>query len=103
MWEATVWEVPWPTITCRFLFDFSPLCVFKCVYNMQVCIYQEYQCLPCSLGFHLQDILCMPRVYCEKMKRRKHVIDQYPNTKKVAAWLVGRYKLTIMKLLMLIF
>ena len=38
----------------------------------------------------------MPRVYCEKMKRRKHVIDQYPNTKKVAAWLVGRYKLTIM-------
>ena len=34
----------------------------------------------------------MPRVYCEKMKRRKHVIDQYPNTKKVAAWLVGRYK-----------
>ena len=46
------------------------------------------------LGFPLQDILCMPRVYCEKMKRRKHVIDQYPNTKKVAAWLVGRYQLT---------
>ena len=44
------------------------------------------------MGFHFQDILCMPRVYCEKMKRRKHVIDQYPNTKKVAAWLVGRYR-----------
>merc|ERR1712088_40290 len=40
--------------------------------------------------YNMQDILCMPRVYCEKMKRRKHVIDQYPNTKKVAAWLVGR-------------
>ena len=44
------------------------------------------------MRFHQQDILCMPRVYCEKMKRRKHVIDQYPNTKKVAAWLVGRYR-----------
>jgi len=40
--------------------------------------------------YNMQDILCMPRVYCEKMKRRKHVIDQYPNTKKVASWLVGR-------------
>ena len=40
--------------------------------------------------YNMQDLLCMPRMYCEKLKRRKHVIDQYPNTKKVAAWLVGR-------------
>lgn len=40
--------------------------------------------------YDMHDLLCMPRMYCEKLKRRKHVIDQYPNTKKVATWIVGR-------------
>jgi len=36
------------------------------------------------------DILCLPRSYCEEWKSRKHLIDEYPNIKAVAKWLLNR-------------
>ena len=61
--EATVWEAPWPTTTCRFVFDFSPLCLFKCVYNMQVCITKNINI--CHLTFlHcvFSNVFVLPRI-----------------------------------------
>ena len=42
-----------------------------------------------ALEYNINDILCIPRNYCEKMKRKKYLLDQYPMAKKVAALLAG--------------
>lgn len=41
------------------------------------------------LEYSMSDILCMPRNYCEKLKRKKYLIDQYPNVKMVASLAAG--------------
>ena len=41
------------------------------------------------LEYNMSDILCMPRNYCEKLKRKKYLIDQYPNVKMVASLVAG--------------
>jgi hypothetical protein len=32
----------------------------------------------------------LARNYCEKVKRNKNIIDGFPNTKKVAMWVLER-------------
>jgi len=41
--------------------------------------------------YDMGDILCMPRNYCEKLQRKKYLIDQYPNMKIVASWMASKY------------
>eukprot|EP00092_Neocalanus_flemingeri_P047877 GFUD01054404.1.p1 GENE.GFUD01054404.1~~GFUD01054404.1.p1 ORF type:complete len:519 (-),score=150.78 GFUD01054404.1:91-1647(-) len=41
------------------------------------------------LEYNMSDILCMPRNYCEKLKRNKYLIDQYPTVKMAASLLAG--------------
>jgi hypothetical protein len=43
------------------------------------------------LEYDMDDILCMPRNYCEKLQRKKYLIDQYPNMKLVASWMAEKY------------
>jgi len=43
------------------------------------------------VDYDMRDILCMPRNYCEKLQRKKYLIDQYPNMKTVASWLAKKY------------
>jgi len=43
------------------------------------------------LDYSMGDILCMPRNYCEKLKRKKFLIDQYPHMKTVATWMADKY------------
>merc|ERR1712071_88617 len=45
-----------------------------------------------SLGsLHLkEDLLCLPRRYCEEWKTSKHLIDHYPNIKAAGRWIVNR-------------
>ena len=38
-----------------------------------------------ALDYNINDILCIPRNYCETMKRKKYMIDQYPTIKKIAS------------------
>jgi len=40
--------------------------------------------------FDTQSLLCLPRLYCEKMKRGADWMDQFPNTKLVGRWLVKK-------------
>ena len=42
-------------------------------------------------GLSVDDILCLPRQYCDKLKAQKHLLDQYPNMKTVAAWMTEKY------------
>merc|ERR1719206_328877 len=35
-----------------------------------------------ALEYDINDILCIPRNYCETMKRKKYMLDQYPTIKK---------------------
>ena len=37
------------------------------------------------LNYNVNDIRCIPRTYCEQLKRKKHMIDEYPLVKKVAS------------------
>jgi len=41
-----------------------------------------------ALEYDINDILCIPRNYCETMKRKKYMLDQYPTIKKIASFLV---------------
>merc|ERR1719445_149136 len=41
------------------------------------------------LDYNMNDILCIPRNYCEKMKRKKYMLDQYPTVKNIAAVVAG--------------
>ena len=41
------------------------------------------------LEYNMSDILCIPRNYCEKLKRKKYMIDQYPKVKMVASMMAG--------------
>ncbi|XP_023328879.1 uncharacterized protein LOC111701705 [Eurytemora carolleeae] len=34
--------------------------------------------------------LCLPRHFCEKMKRNKHILDEFQNTKKIGRWTIDR-------------
>jgi len=43
------------------------------------------------LEYTMGDILCMPRNYCEKLKKKKYLIDQYPHMKTVATWMAEKY------------
>ena len=40
-----------------------------------------------AIEYDINDILCIPRKYCEKMKRRKSVLDQYPTIKRIGSLL----------------
>ena len=42
-----------------------------------------------ALEYDINDILCMPRNYCETMKRKKYILDQFPTIKKIASSLAG--------------
>jgi len=42
------------------------------------------------LDFNPSDVLCLPRLYCEKMKSKKEAIDGFINTKKAAVWILDR-------------
>jgi len=37
-----------------------------------------------------KDLLCLPRNYCEKMKRNKHLLDEFKNTKRIGLWVIDR-------------
>ena len=39
----------------------------------------------------LENVLCLPRQYCDRFKNQKHLLDQYPNMKTVAAFLAKKY------------
>ena len=41
------------------------------------------------LEYNMSDILCIPRNYCEKLKRKKYMIDQYPKVKMVSSMVAG--------------
>merc|ERR1719206_1272099 len=41
-----------------------------------------------ALEYDINNILCIPRNYCETMKRKKYMLDQYPTIKKIASFLV---------------
>ena len=36
-----------------------------------------------DIDYNISDILCYPRNYCEKFKRKKYIIDQYPVIKDI--------------------
>ena len=36
-----------------------------------------------NIDYNTTDILCYPRNYCEKFKRKKYMIDQYPLVKTI--------------------
>jgi len=42
-----------------------------------------------ALEYDVNNILCIPRNYCENLKRKKYMIDQYPTAKKVASVVAG--------------
>ena len=41
--------------------------------------------------YSVDDALCLPRRYCDNLMYKKHLLDQYPNMKKVAAWMTEAY------------
>jgi len=41
------------------------------------------------IEYKMSDFLCMPRNYCEKLKSKKYLIDQYPNMKIAATVIAG--------------
>jgi len=41
--------------------------------------------------YSVDEMLCLPRQYCDTLKDRKHLLDSYPNMKTVAAWLTEKY------------
>ena len=41
--------------------------------------------------YSMDEVLCLPRQYCDTLKDRKHLLDSYPNMKTVAAWLTEKY------------
>lgn len=44
-----------------------------------------------DLDYDEGDLMCVPRAYCEKVKANNmHTIDQYPNIKMAAKWLLER-------------
>jgi len=44
-----------------------------------------------AIEYNLNDILCIPRNYCENLKRKKYMIDQYPTAKQVASVVAGMF------------
>jgi hypothetical protein len=43
-----------------------------------------------ALNYNPNDVVCLPRLYCEKLKSNKAVIDQFITTKKVGLWMLDR-------------
>lgn len=44
-----------------------------------------------DVDYDTGDMMCLPRAYCEKLKaNNKHTIDQYPNIKMAAKWILER-------------
>ena len=41
--------------------------------------------------YTVDDVLCLPRQYCDQLRGSKHLLDQYPNMKTVAAFLTEKY------------
>jgi len=41
--------------------------------------------------YDMEDILCLPRNYCERLQSKKYLLDQYPNIKTVASWMAIKY------------
>jgi len=41
--------------------------------------------------YDMEDLLCLPRNYCERLQSKKYLLDQYPNIKKVASWMANKY------------
>ena len=39
----------------------------------------------------VEEILCLPRQVCDRLRSKKHLLDQYPNMKTVAAWMTEKY------------
>ena len=39
----------------------------------------------------VEEILCLPRQVCDRLRSQKHLLDQYPNMKTVAAWMTEKY------------
>jgi len=39
--------------------------------------------------FNINDIRCIPRTFCEKLKNQKNFIDEYPTAKKIASFMAG--------------
>ena len=42
-----------------------------------------------DIDYNTSDILCYPRNYCEKFKRKKYMIDQYPLIKNIGKTVAG--------------
>ena len=40
--------------------------------------------------YDMEDLLCLPRNYCERLQSKKYLLDQYPNIKKVASWMANK-------------
>lgn len=51
---------------------------------------QEFDSLSKS-GLSVDDVLCLPRQMCDRLKTKKHLLAQYPNMKTVAAWMTEKY------------
>lgn len=41
--------------------------------------------------YSVDEVLCLPRQYCDTLREKKHLLDSYPNMKSVAAWLTEKY------------
>ena len=39
----------------------------------------------------VEEILCLPRQVCDRLRSKKHLLAQYPNMKTVAAWMTEKY------------
>ena len=42
-------------------------------------------------NYSVDDVLCLPRQYCDNLLNSKHLLDGYPNMKTIAAWMTEKY------------